>query len=582
MSEIFMDTDKTFCSILMDVMERNGVTEVVCSPGSRNAPLLIAAAARKSLHCNVVVDERSAAFMALGMALVSRRPVALICTSGTALLNYGPAVAEAYYQSVPLIVISADRPEQWIDQDDSQTLRQYEALSNYVKKSYQLPSWGNDDRELQWYANRVANDAMIEATSRRQGPVHINVRLGDPLGRKAERSVESPRVIEMITADAISDSKEIRNLGKRVAMSKVLLVAGFMPPDNRLHRSIEEFVRLPNVAAMTETLANLNIGEYDTAIDSVFTALPAERLDSMSPEIVISVGGSLVSRKLKEYLRRNSGVCEHWSVGWSHTTTDCFMSLTKRIEMDPALFFRQITGVAKRTTPDRVDESLSGYGQVWRNYGQIWSDMRRDAVLTKSIRFAEKYGDEWCELAALESVFKRIPSDANLFLSNGTVVRYAQILFEKSPHASYCNRGVSGIDGSISTAIGGAKAYKRMTVVVTGDMSMAYDVGSLALPDIPDSVRIIVIDNSGGGIFRFIPTTSELPEREEYFCTRPNLPLSCLAEGYGWDYVEVADNPALTSALDSFFQSGKKRIMRVICDGERGAELLKEYMKIKI
>ena len=150
MAEKFSDTDKTFCSILLDVISAKGVADVVCSPGSRNTPLVIASAVRKNLRKHVVADERCAAFMALGMALVSQKPVALICTSGTALLNYAPAVAEAFYQGVPLIVLSADRPQQWIDQDDSQTLRQFEALSNFVKKSYEIPAWGDSDPELQW------------------------------------------------------------------------------------------------------------------------------------------------------------------------------------------------------------------------------------------------------------------------------------------------------------------------------------------------------------------------------------------------------------------------------------------------
>lgn len=576
MADTILDTDKTFCSILLDVMARHGVEEVVCSPGSRNAPLLIAAASRKSLHCNVVVDERSAAFMALGISMVSRRPVALICTSGTALLNYGPAVAEAYYQSVPLIVVSADRPEQWIDQDDSQTLRQYEALANYVKKSYQLPSWGDGDKELQWYANRIANDAMIEATSRRRGPVHINVRLAEPLGHKVERTALPPRVIEMITADDVSDFTGIRALAKRVASSKVMLVAGFMPPDDKLRRSIEELEGLPNLVVMAETLSNLNIGRYDAAIDNVLTAYPGEVLDAMAPDVVISVGGSLVSRKLKEYLRRNSPRCEHWSVGWGHTTTDCFMSLTKRIEMEPAIFFRKIAGVAKRER-----HASAARGDI-DGYSRAWMEKRRDAVAAKTETFQIGHTGEWCELTALKTIFGRIPADGNLFLSNGTVVRYAQILSGGYPRASYCNRGVSGIDGSISAAIGGAKAYKGMTVVVTGDMSMAYDVGALALPDIPDTTRIVVIDNQGGGIFRFIPVTSSLPEREDYFCTRPLLPLPYLAEGYGWDYVEVADGASLDRALAPFFMPGRKKIMRVVCDGVRGAELLKEYMDIKV
>ena len=132
MKEMIQDTDRNFCAILLDVLEKSGVKDVVCCPGSRNAPLLIAAAARGGLRKHNVVDERSAAFMALGIASVSKKPVAIICTSGTALLNFAPAVAEAFYQSIPLIVISADRPEQWIDQDDSQTLRQFEAPINIL------------------------------------------------------------------------------------------------------------------------------------------------------------------------------------------------------------------------------------------------------------------------------------------------------------------------------------------------------------------------------------------------------------------------------------------------------------------
>ncbi|MDE6770283.1 MAG: 2-succinyl-5-enolpyruvyl-6-hydroxy-3-cyclohexene-1-carboxylic-acid synthase, partial [Muribaculaceae bacterium] len=465
----------------------------------------IAAASRDEVKKYVVIDERSAAFMALGMAVVSRRPVALVCTSGTALLNYGPAIAEAFYQSVPLVVISADRPEQWIDQDDSQTLRQFEAFSNYVKRSYQLPAFGNGEPELQWYANRIVNDAMIEATSRRRGPVHINVQLGDPLSHKVSRGDGKPRVIDFIGGDSIGNKEIVRELATKIAASKVLLVAGFLPPDSRLHKSVGEICALPNVVAMTETLSNLHLGNDATSIDSVLTAYSADRLDSEVPDLVISLGGSLVSRKLKEYLRRNANQCEHWALGWNHTTSDCFMSLTKRIEVDPARLLHQLAAALRRQP---ILTTVCDFAAIWRR-------LRAEAVKAKSA-FVE--AAPWSDLKAFDIIFRKLPQDVNLFLSNGTAVRYAQILGERMPHASYCNRGVSGIDGSVSTAIGGAKAYKGRTVVITGDMSMAYDLNALALPDMPGGLVIIVVDNGGGGIFRFIPTTSDLEERERYFC----------------------------------------------------------------
>lgn len=566
-----LDTDSRFCSILFDILVSKGVKDVVCSPGSRNAPLLIAAASRSALRKHVVIDERSAAFMALGIAQVSRKPVALVCTSGTALLNYSPAVAEAFYQSLPLIVISADRPEQWIDQDDSQTLRQFEALSNFVKKSYRIPAYGNIDKELQWYVNRIVNDAMIEALCRRKGPVHINVELGEPLGRKIPRSVTSERMIDFIGADAIGNKELIRELASKAAASKVLLVAGFLPPDSRLHKAVGELAGLPNVVVMTETLSNLHVGNYATCIDSVLTAYSSGILDSEVPDLVISLGGSLVSRKLKEYLRRNAWQCEHWAIGWYHTTSDCFMSLSKRIEADPARLLHQLAVMLRRQP---ILPTVCDYAARWRR-------LRENAMRAKSDFISEA---PWSDLRAFDILTRSLPQETNLFLSNGTAVRYAQLLGENAPHASYCNRGVSGIDGSISTAVGGAKMYKGRTVVVTGDMSMAYDLNALSLPQMPKGLVIIVVDNSGGGIFRFIPSTSDLEEREEYFCAPPTLPLKHLAPAYGFDYAEASDKETLSGLLHEIFSMPRDSapfILRIITDGETSAEQLKKYMKVK-
>ncbi len=571
MMESFSDTDRNFCSILFDVISAHGVTDVVCSPGSRNAPLLIAAASRENLRKHVVIDERSAAFMALGIALSSRRPVALVCTSGTALLNYSPAVAEAFYQGIPLIVVSADRPEQWIDQDDSQTIRQFEALSNFVKKSCQLPAWGNDDPELQWYANRVVNDAMIEALTPRRGPVHINVRLGEPLGGKRMRGKFDGRIIERIPSDYIASREVVKQMALELSGRKVMFVAGFMSPDARFHKAASQFCSLPNVVAMTETLSNLHLGNDSCAIDSVLTAFPNEILDKMAPDMVISVGGSLVSRKLKEYLRRNSGKCRHWSLGWNHTTSDCFQSLTRRIEADPSRLLHQFYCCLKERGAAGEDDA--------GDYGAIWREMKREALRSKG-NFVRR--SPWCELKALDIILRTLPPDVTLFLSNGTSVRYAQILSEKLPHASFCNRGVSGIDGSVSTAAGYAKASKGRVWLVTGDMSMAYDSGALALRDIPETMRIIVIDNGGGGIFRFIPSTSPLEEREQYFCAPPQLPLRQLSEGYGWDYYEVSDEESLSNQLGAFMFGSRKGIMRVICNGELSAQVLHDYMSLRV
>lgn len=562
------DTDKIFCSILFDILQERGVKDVVCSPGSRNTPLLLAVASRQNLKKHFAYDERSAAFMALGIALASNRPVALVCTSGTALLNYSPAIAEAYYHAIPLIVISADRPSQWIDQDDSQTIRQTEVLSNFVKKSYQFPLDTEINPELKWYVNRIVNDAMMTATSRRSGPIHINVPLGEPLGNKIDVVSKLPRLIDIIEADSIGNKEIVRELAKKISRSKVLFVAGFMQPNANLQKVISDIARLPNIVIMAETISNLHLDPLDYSIDSVLTALSKKELETLKPDIVITIGGSLVSRKLKEYLRNFSTDIEHWSIGYSHTTTDCFQSLSKRIECDTVRFLRNLKGFLFKLRPE--DSVLS--------YKKDWIAKREKALRAKQLFIANS---SWSELKIFDYLLKQLPSSVNLLLSNGTPIRYAQLISYKLPHASWCNRGVSGIDGTVACAIGLSKIYKGTTLLISGDLSMAYDIGSLGLPEIPDRLKIIVIDNQGGGIFRFVPSTRSLEEREEYFCMDPKLPLKELASGYEWDYFEINDENSLAKNLKSFMDNPRKSIMKITCNGIQSADILSAYMKIK-
>lgn len=562
------DTSKTFCRIVFDVLYNHGMRNVVCSPGSRNLPLLAAAASRPGIKKYFVTDERSAAFVGLGLSTVKQEPVGLICTSGSALLNYAPAIAEAYYQGLPLIVISADRPLQWIDQDDSQTIRQDGVLNNYVKKSYSVSNLGEDSEEMQWYVNRMVNDAILTACSSKPGPVHINVHLSEPLGLMQTTTTVTPRIITEMQADAFGNKEIIKELARKLGMSKVLLVAGFSLPDSYNQRTIAEFCKFPNVAVMAETISNLHLPLEDYIIDSVLTVYSESELDKISPDIIISFGGALVSRKLKEYLRRNSDRCEHWSIGYTETTVDPFMCLSLKIETEISRFFKNLTSALKKF---KITEDVSFYKTDWNL-------KKKEAFKVKSefIRHTE-----WSELRAFEIILHNIPRDYNLFLSNGTPIRYAQIINYPLPHASYCNRGVSGIDGCTSSAIGGALAYKGKTLLISGDLSMSYDIGALSLKETPDNFKIIVIDNQGGGIFRFVPSTSGWEEREKYLCQNPELPVKKLSVAYGWKYFECKNETELKKVLSVFFKENKKSILKVICPGIKSSEILKEYMDVK-
>lgn len=559
-----MVTDKAACTIITDALASHGVADAVCSPGSRNAPLLLAAEEEKRWRKHVVVDERSAAFIALGMAATTGRPVALICTSGTALLNYAPAVAEAYYRALPLIVVSADRPREWIDQDDSQTLRQFEALSNFVKKSYDVPDTKGPQAE--WYASRIANDAMITALTGRQGPVHINVQLDAPLTSQGE----APRLrepIRVITGEDKVAQKAIEILAEEARDKKILVIAGFLAPDAGLSLSLRRFATLPNVFIMSETIANLKAVSCCDSIDPLLSSLPDEVLESMKPDIVITIGGALVSRFVKAWLRKMPHAA-HWMVGHSHTTVDCFQSLTTRIEAAPAPFFRQLGGALRK------HDLPQGYSSEWQRLNKL-------SKKAHSL-FLESKSESWSDLKAFSVISRRIPAGYNVHFSNGTPIRYAQLFPAPQANSCWCNRGVSGIDGCTSTAIGSAIVAAPPTLLISGDMSFSYDIGALACHEIPDSFRAIVINNSGGEIFRFIPTTRNLPERERYFSAPPALQLSDLARAYGFSCSRVSDMAAIENGLTWLFNHKGKAMLEIITPPEINSRILTEYLNIKI
>lgn len=559
-------TDKLSARVLAELLVAHGVERAVLSPGSRNAPLLVALERTEGLECSVVVDERSAAFMALGMAIQSGRPVALCCTSGTALLNYAPAVAEAYYRHVPLVVVSADRPEEWIDQDDSQTIWQQDALQPYVKRRCDISARLEFDNGP-WWVNRVINDALLEAVSHVKGPVHINIRLDAPLSGMAKRGGVAERVIGQLSPEPVLRVAEARALGEQLASPRrVMVVAGFMEPDAKLNKALMRLASLPNVAVLTETVANLHGPAFVGRIDSTLCRLSPEEREMMRPDVVITMGGALVSRHLKEWMRSLPAETEHWHVGNTHTTVDCFKHLTLRVEMSARVFMGQL---ASAMQPHRAE---CGYAAMWREASE-----RAAAVHNRIVA-----SEPWCDLTAMAEIFDHIPRGWNLQLSNGTPVRYAQLMDCSAIHRSDCNRGVSGIDGCTSTAVGASALYNGVTLLISGDMSFQYDLGALASQLLTPRLKIVVMMNSGGAIFRFIASTRNLPELERNFAVGTRLPLKQLCEGWGIAYFEAESREALRRNWARFAgESERPALLAVKTSGELSARVLTNYFDIE-
>ncbi len=563
-----MDTDKEYCRTLFDILLCKGVKDIVLSPGSRNAPLLIATACRP-FNRHTVTDERTAAFMALGISLAGKKPVALVCTSGTALYNYAPAVAEAFYQHVPLIVITADRPLEWIDQDDSQTLVQPGALDKIVKGTYDIPVEHPDSPHEAWYVNRIVNEACNLALSGRKGPVHINVRLDNPLTDVIPFVSGMPRIIEY-TDNLNLPPHLYKETATFLQGKKVLVTAGFMQADNELNRYMSAFARMGNVAVMCETLSNLHLPGNPYAIDSVLSIIEnnADVCESLRPDVVISIGGALISRKLKEYIRKYPPA-HHWTLGDTSPSADCFMTLTRHFEVSPVKFFKGLTRHMAKMPENKTAA----------DYSMKWETERAKAIESHENYVMQKSG--WSEMAAFRHMLEKLPPSYNLFLSNGTAVRYGQLFTDSIPHASFGCRGVSGIDGTTATAAGCAMAYNGPTLLISGDMSMAYDTGVLGMRHLPVDFKIAVINNKGGGIFRFIPSTRNCTGRDELFCASPYLPVKGLAESYGWAYFKAESMMELEECFTRFLEHKHNALLEIIADENISAEILIEYMNRK-
>lgn len=532
-------TDKAIVRILAELCKAHGVQEVVLSPGSRNAPLSVAFNRMPGMTCRVVVDERSAGFFALGVALATSRPVVVVCTSGTALLDLAPAVAEAYYQSVPLIVVSADRPKEWIDQNDSQTIRQEGALANFVKRSYQLPM--REEADDLWYANRMVNEALVLAQSGRKAPVHINVPLSEPLYGLCEADLSSARVIRAASLHPFRlDDSVVEAYASQINDAKrVMVLAGFMRNGDALADLFAQWAKLPNVVVVAEPISNACSTATMNHPELFFSSIEEAASQGFVPDILITVGGAIVSKSAKLFFRKHPPM-SHWHVGVEEWMIDTFRCLTDRIDVEPQIFFRQLL--------EKLAIRDSSYSVSLRTH------------MTKVLQHQEASlaEERWGETLAFKILLESLPDSVALHLSNGLSVRLGQRFPWRHSVRFFANRGTSGIDGATSTAVGYSVASDLPTVLLTGDISFLYDSNALWNDFLSSKLKIVVINNGGGGIFRRLPGPPTLPEMETYFETPHRVDFAKLAAAYGVGYAKATDAHSLSDALKHLFEEKTK------------------------
>ena len=539
---------------IIEICAARGIHTIIISPGSRNAPLTIGFASNPTFKSYSIADERSAAFFALGIAQQTKKPVALVCTSGSALLNYYPAFAEAFYSQIPLIVISADRPQSKIDIGDGQTIRQENVFANHSLFNANLTE------EICMENDLKINQAITISVSKR-GPVHINAPFEEPLYETVnECSVQSkidtfkPAMQSILTAD-LQKYADIWNTAER----KMVLV-GVADPETLNVQTIENFANDPSIVVLTETTSNLHHPTFINNIDTIITPFTVTDFEYFKPDILVTFGGMIVSKRIKAFLRKYKPK-HHWHID-SLRAYDTFNALTKHFEVDPNLFFDAFLPLTS-TVKSAYFSKLDAVKSIRKEKG--------DQYLSK-IPFSD--------FVVFDKVISSLPKNSQFQISNSSAIRYAQLIEIDPSIEVFCNRGTSGIDGSTSTAIGAAVANNKLTVFITGDIGFLYDSNALWNNYIPKNFKIILINNGGGGIFRILPGHEETPVFNTYFETSHCLTASNLATMYGLEYVIASDEASLQMGLTSLYaQNDKPMILEVFTPTLKNDEFLLQFFK---
>lgn len=555
-----MTSDHFAAAELARLCAAKGVKYAVISPGSRSAPLVIAFNQQEGMECLQVIDERSAAFFALGMAQQLHAPVALICTSGSAVLNYGPAIAEAFYQRIPLLVITADRPEEWVDQGEGQAIRQHGVLALHMKRSVQLPRITSDEL-ARWHCGRLINEAIDETLLPVPGPVHVNVPFAEPLYGTTE-DVGTSRFIAPVMTEAFILPDHARwLLGQLSACKKVMVLAGQGVWSEGMRKQLVQFASLPQVTVHTEATSNLDGTAFITCIDRVIEGVNEKNEKDLRPDLLITFGGAVVSKRVKTLLRKWKPA-QHWNVDAGQRHYDTYQSLTHDIAVSPEIFFAQL---APSVVPN---ESI--YGEVWK--------MMDESIRGKHNRILA--AAPFCDLTVFNTLNDRIPGDSAVHLANSTPARYAQLFDRVRGHKWFGNRGTSGIDGCTSTAVGAAFATKQLTTLITGDTAFCYDSNAFWNNHLSPNLKVIVIDNGGGNIFRYIEGPDKDPALLQWFEAPHARSIEKLVKSFDLPYYHASDQASLEAGIDKLYAVHEQAaVLHITTDAQISPTVLRDYFK---
>jgi len=554
-----IQSDKRIIQDLVSLCVKQGIRSVIITPGSRNAPLAISFNEHSDITCLSIADERSAAFFALGLSRASGKPVAICCTSGTALLNYYPAVTEAFYQRIPLLVLSADRPPEKIDQQDGQTIRQASSLNHHVRKSVNLTLDHHDEKWIA-YNRRLISEALISLSFPISGPVHINIPLREPLYEVVEKVSGKTNPIALFTSTHHLDQTHWDQLAQIWDSSeRVMILLGMDVPDAHKDRACEALKTFGQVVVFSETTSNLAKGG-DVHIDRVLGSIAEDEFKGLSPDLIITTGGGLISKRIKQWLRQYSPA-QHWHINEGGEIVDTYQVLSAVIDMHPGKFFEAL---AKKMKPR---QSL---------YKINWAEHEMKAAYRHQEFLKECPFSDLKVFSVLETETQAYEYD--LHVGNSSAVRYLQLFDFPQVRYHHCNRGTSGIDGSSSTAAGYAYHTGKLTLLITGDVSFFYDVNAWWNHYLSPQLRILMINNGGGNIFRLIDGPSRGGVLDPFQETPHRLTAEGICRTFNLSYSFVDNELDFKASLTDFFETSERpKLLEVKTPGLENPKIWKSY-----
>jgi len=562
------------------------IQHIVISPGSRNAPLTKGFTSNTYFTTYSIVDERAAAFFALGIAQQIQAPVAVVCTSGSALLNYYPAVAEAFYSDIPLVVLSADRMPHRIDIGDGQTIRQTKVFEPHLEAAaYLTPDVSHATATLLAHPtqallpknasakqisekqdeiqanNEKAIDYALDTAIEKKGPVHLNIPFEEPLYNTTDQRIFlqqchpfEPKESSIALSPFLTRWQQI---------SKKMILVGVLAPNSLEEKVVEFLASDPSVTVLTETTSNLSHHTFIQSIDTFIAPLEksGKSLEEYQPDLLLTLGGMIVSKKIKAFLRQYSPK-HHWHVD-EKKAYDTYYCLTEHLKIQPALFFKKLMEMKQDYVQSNYCVNFLAQYNKQRLLGLDY---------IKQLPFSD--------FKAFDLIFKELPKNYMLQLANSSTIRYAQLFSLPKLVKVFCNRGTSGIDGSTSTAMGAAWVNHTPSLFITGDLSFYYDANGLWNNYLKPTTRIIVLNNQGGGIFRILPGEKDTPAYDTYFETVQNRSTKHICKAHGVGYRSAASTLSLKWQLMRFFRpSNRPQLLEIKTPRKLNDKVLLNYFK---